>query len=158
MSISKWIEENLDKYDTREEFMQAGSKELKCRHDSLCKAIKRNKVAYAKFPPVFHSKKKKITQSIRQRGASSLDTFRNKFDKSIIIPKKIEEGIEKYLRLADGRPGYMSDHEFRERLGVSNNIWRRFANEYDHLQVKVDGTIYWGHPDIADKMKEITLR
>ncbi len=102
-------------------------------------------------------RKGSIIQSTIKKGdisAGTLNEFRSKYDDGYIIPKKIEEGIDKCLVIND-EPGYMEDKDFRIKCGVSIGKWRRYAEEYKHLQVRKDGVIIWGHPDIIDKMREI---
>ena len=96
-----------------------------------------------------------FNKSINNKG---IEGFRNKFDDSVIIPKKIQEGIEKYLRDENGEPDYLHDRDFRELCDVSISKWRRYATEFKHLQVKKDGDIYWGHPEIIDEMRRAVQR
>jgi hypothetical protein len=87
----------------------------------------------------------------------TLDSFRQQYDDSLIIPAKIEEGIEKFLK--DGsEPAWMRDFEFREACGVPVAKWRRYADDYKGLQVKVGSEIIWGHPDIVDEMRRAVAR
>ena len=95
----------------------------------------------------------------KKRSGGTLDEFKNEFDLSVIVPKKIEEGIEKYLRRPDGEPVYMFDWRFRELCKVSVTQWRRYADNYKYLQIKnKNGELIWGHPDIIEEMKEVLLR
>lgn len=88
----------------------------------------------------------------------TLDAFRKAYDDSIIIPERIEEGINRYLTEA-GEPSWMSDRDFREALGVPVGKWRRYADDYRHLQVTVPGGgIVWGHPEIIDEMRKAVTR
>lgn len=99
----------------------------------------------------------KVSSLIEPVG-KSLQDFIEQYDDSYIVPKLIEEGIEKYLRDQDGEPGYMEDREFRAVCGVSITKWRRYADSFRHLQIRKDNEIIWGHPEIIKKMKEIIAR
>ena len=88
----------------------------------------------------------------------TLEDFRRHFDDSVVIPNAIENGINKYLKSKDGIPLYMRDQDFREACDVGPGKWRRFADDYKHLQVKKDGVIYWGHPEIIDKLRKAVNR
>lgn len=80
-----------------------------------------------------------------------LEGFKMKFDKSLIIPQKIENGIDTVLK----KNGWMYDVDFREKCGVSSSDWRRYADNYENLQAKAEGKLVWGHPDIIEEMKGI---
>jgi hypothetical protein len=88
----------------------------------------------------------------------TLEDFRSNFDDSVVIPGVIERGIKKYLTGGDGAPLYMRDQDFREVCNVGPGKWRRYADDYKHLQVKKDGVIYWGHPEIIDEMRKAVNR
>lgn len=88
----------------------------------------------------------------------SLDEFREKYDDSILIPTAIEDGIEKYLKRPDGTPIVRSDKEFMDLCNVISGKWRRYAEEYKHLQVKKHGVLYWAHPDIIDEVRSAVNR
>ena len=92
-------------------------------------------------------RKKRITQ------CGDINEFRDQFDDSVIIPKLIEEGIEKYLTKPDGEPAWMTDKDFREACGVPHGKWRRYAEDYKHIQAKKGDLHFWGHPDIIDEMR-----
>lgn len=84
-----------------------------------------------------------------------LEGFRQLFDRSLIIPRKIREKIGSYLK----DKGWDYDETFRQVCGVSSGDWRRFKDEFAHLQIKApNGRWVWGHPDIIDEMREIALR
>jgi len=101
----------------------------------------------------------KPIKPIKKKTKRTLEVFKQTFDNSIIIPKKITEGIDKYL-MVDGEPSYMSDTEFREACGLVVTKWRRYADEFKHLQCKIPGggTVYWGHPDIIDEMRKAAVQ
>ena len=82
-----------------------------------------------------------------------LDAFRSQYDFSVIVPKKIAAGVEKHLRNGDGEPSYLGDQAFREACEVPIGKWRRYADEFKHLQVPTADGIVWGHPDIIDMMR-----
>lgn len=108
---------------------------------------------------VIKDRRKKQHDRRRFKGGGGIETFQNIFDDSVKVPHLIEEGIEKYLTNKDGEPDWMYDYAFREMCGVSVTKWRRYADQYKHLQVKAsDGQLIWGHPDIIDEMREILLR
>lgn len=88
----------------------------------------------------------------------TLDDFRNEFDDSVVIPNAIEEGIKKHLMKPDGTPLYMRDQDFREACDVGPGKWRRYAEDYKHLQVKKDSVIYWGHPEIIEELRKAVNR
>lgn len=88
----------------------------------------------------------------------TLDDFRDQFDDSVVIPTAIEKGIKNHLMRPDGTPLYMRDSEFREACDVPPGKWRRYAEDYKHLQVKKDGVTYWGHPDIVEGMRKAVNR
>jgi len=90
--------------------------------------------------------------------ATGLDDFLNQFDDSVIIPRQIEEGIKSHLQDKEGNPCWLKDNEFRTLCGVSTGRWRKFADAYTHLQVKVQGQIIWGHKDIIDEMRRAVQR
>lgn len=123
------------------------AKELKVHRQTIKKVIDRN----------FKSKPSPISEIMakdKSKLPGTLDDFRANFDDGYIIPKKIEDGVEKHLRVK-GQPGYLEDSEFRQRCGVSVNKWRRFADQFKSLQVVKDGKIIWGHPEIIEQMREI---
>ena len=91
------------------------------------------------------------------KNGGSLDDFRQQFDDSKVVPNMIEAGIKKHL-FKDGVPGYMRDQDFREACGVGPGKWRRYADDYKHLQVKKDGITFWGHPEIIDSMRKAVNR
>ena len=82
-----------------------------------------------------------------------LDAFRNQYDFSVIVPKKIAAGVEKHLRNGNGEPSYLGDQAFREACEVPIGKWRRYADEFKHLQVPTADGIVWGHPEIIDMMR-----
>ena len=100
----------------------------------------------------------KKTSSKKRQGGGGIDGFRERFDDSMIIPKLIEEGIEKYLVSKNGEPDWMYDYDFRELCGISTTKWRRYADDFKYLQIKVQGQTVWGHPDIIEEMKEVLIR
>jgi len=105
--------------------------------------------------PVGRRTKAKNPKSPTRR---TLDAFKMRYDDNVIIPRKIESGIEAHLT-DNGEPSWMRDREFREACGVPVSKWRRFADEYKHLQVKVPGDeIVWGHPKIIDEMRKAVQR
>lgn len=86
---------------------------------------------------------------------AGLEGFRQLFDRSLIIPRKIREKIATHLK----DRGWDYDETFRQVCGVSSGDWRRFKDEFAHLQIKApNGRWVWGHPDIIDEMREIALR
>jgi len=99
---------------------------------------------------------KRINRKLKPIGG--LEAFRNQYDDSIIVPKQIEEGIVKCLVEPDGTPSWMRDRDFREACGVGPGKWRRYADDYKHLQVTVRGEIIWGHPEIIDEMRMAAQR
>lgn len=94
----------------------------------------------------------------KPKSGGGLTKFKELFDDSHIIPQKIEEGIQKHLVNSKGEPDWMYDRDFREACGVSVNKWRRYADEYKHLQVRKDSLVIWGHPDIIEDMRLILQR
>ena len=82
-----------------------------------------------------------------------IDSFRRQYDDAIIIPKQIKLGINSYLVEPDGTPSWMKDRDFREACGVGHGKWRRYADDFKHLQVKVQGEVIWGHPEIIQEMR-----
>ena len=88
----------------------------------------------------------------------TLEDFRNQFDDSIVIPKAIDSGVKKHLINREGVPLYMKDQDFREACDVGPGKWRRYAEDYRHLQVKKDGVIYWSHPDIVEELRKAVNR
>ena len=82
-----------------------------------------------------------------------LDAFRDQYDLSVIVPKQIAAGVEKYLRNGNGEPSYLGDQAFREACGGRIGKWRRYADEFKHLQVNTVDGIVWGHPEIIDMMR-----
>ena len=99
----------------------------------------------------------KDVKKARVKCVPSIEDFINTYDDSICIPAKIEEGI-KTLLTENGEPSYMHDKEFRDICGIPINKWRRYANQYQHLQVKTPDGIFWGHPDIIEDMKDAVRR
>lgn len=91
----------------------------------------------------------------KPKSGGGIEKFREIFDDSLIVPKKIEEGIKKHLINSRGEPDWMYDRDFREACGVSVSKWRRYADDFKHLQVKKDGLIIWGHPDIIEEMRRV---
>ena len=93
-----------------------------------------------------------------RRGALGYEDFCNRYDDSKIIPSKIESGVELHL-MKNGEPAAMKEHEFREACGVPVGKWRRYAEAYAHLQIKVPGgLVYWAHPAIIDRLREVINR
>jgi hypothetical protein len=92
------------------------------------------------------------------KGGGGLNRFRELYDDSVIVPSKIEEGIEKFLVNDRGEPDWMYDNDFREACGIPHNKWRRYADDYKHLQVRKEKTIIWGHPDIINAMRMVIAR
>jgi hypothetical protein len=92
-----------------------------------------------------------------QGRGGTLDDFRSQFDDSVVVPSTIDEGVEKHL-MKNGEPTYMRDQDFREACEVVPGKWRRYADDYKHLQVKKDGMIFWGHPEIIDSMRKAVNR
>lgn len=85
---------------------------------------------------------------------TGLDGFKQLYDKSVNIPSKIKKGIDQYLK----KTGWMYDDDFRRACGVKSTDWRRYAREFEQLQMRVDnGVLVWGHPDIIDQMREVAL-
>ena len=101
---------------------------------------------------------KKDRRSKKAFVGGTLQDFRDQFDDSVVIPSAIEQGIKKHLMRADGTPLYMRDQDFREACDVGPGKWRRYADDYKHLQVKKDGAIYWGHPEIIDELRKAVNR
>lgn len=100
-----------------------------------------------------------ITEKIKKTSSGGgLDAFREQFDDSIIVPKAIERGIKDHLTNQRGEPDWKYDRDFREACGVSIGKWRRYADDYKHLQVQKDSLIIWGHPDIIDEMRRAIQR
>ncbi len=85
--------------------------------------------------------------------AGGLESFRKAYDFSVIVPKKIAAGVEKHLRNGNGEPSYLGDQAFREACEVPIGKWRRYADEFKHLQVPTSDGIVWGHPEIIDMMR-----
>ena len=85
--------------------------------------------------------------------AGGLDAFRSQYDFSVIVPKKIAAGVERHLRNGNGEPSYLGDQAFREACEVPIGKWRRYADEFKHLQVPTADGIVWGHPEIIDMMR-----
>lgn len=88
----------------------------------------------------------------------TLEDFRRQFDDSVVVPDAIEAGIKKHLMKRDGTPLYMRDSDFRDACDVGAGKWRRYADDYKHLQVKKDGVIYWAHPEIIDEIRKAVNR
>jgi hypothetical protein len=101
---------------------------------------------------------KKDRRKPKEMVRGTLEDFKNQFDDSVVIPNAIEKGIEKHLMKPDGTPLYMRDQDFREACDVGPGKWRRYAEDYKHLQVKKDGVIYWGHPQIIDELRKAVNR
>lgn len=111
--------------------------------------VKSSKVAAAT------AKKKSGRAAGRGRDITQFQTI---YDDNVKIPQLIEEGIEKHLRTADGTPAWLYDKEFREACGVPVSRWRRYADDYKHLQANARGDIVWAHPDIIQNIREMLLR
>lgn len=105
---------------------------------------------------------RRVGRKDRRKGKAvvggTLEDFRSQFDDSVVIPNAIEDGIKKHLTGKDGTPLYMRDQDFREACDVGSGKWRRYADDYKHLQVKKDSVIYWGHPDIMDALRKAVNR
>jgi len=126
------------------------AKQIPMDHSSVCKAIKKwesGKVS---------KNKKKFTK--KMRGGGGLEAFQKLYDDDLIIPQKIDEGIEKYLYNEDGEPDWLYDREFRELCGVSISKWRRYADDYKHLQVRVKEDLVWAHPGIIEELRRMVQR
>jgi hypothetical protein len=96
-------------------------------------------------------RKKKHGRKIK--GGGGIEAFEKLYDDDVIIPEKIENGIEEFLYDEDGSPDWLYDAEFRELCGVSVSKWRRYADDYKHLQVPVKGDLIWAHPGIVDELR-----
>ena len=78
----------------------------------------------------------------------TLNEFKQKYDKSTIIPSKIREGIVTVLSR-----GWLYDAEFREACGVPPGNWRRFADDFSEYHTKRDGKIIWAMPEMIEQME-----
>lgn len=174
-SIRRFLEDNLDKFKTREEILRACAEACNCDEISVYKKMSelqllgcfpvKNRGSKYRVDNVVNSEQPAVRQSeykrrqkrlcVRNKGLAG---FRKSFDKSIIVPNAIEEGIDKLLVTDEGEPDWMYDEEFREKCKVPVAGWRRYADQYKDLQVKVDGKIIWGHPDIIEQMREVIAR
>lgn len=96
--------------------------------------------------------------TVHTKSGGGIEAFRDLYDDNVIIPQLIEAGIEKYLVSESGDPDWMRDKDFRDACGVSVGKWRRYADDYKHLQVSKGGEIFWGHPDIIDAMRRAVQR
>jgi len=105
-----------------------------------------------KFKPTMQTSNRMV---IKCKGG--IDDFRARYDDSVIIPQLIQDGIEKYLTL-NGEPAWMIDRDFREACGVAITKWRRYADDFKHLQASKDGQTFWGHPNIIDEMRKALNR
>lgn len=122
------------------------ARQIPMDYSTLCKAVKK------------WEKGIKPSKSVRPENlGGTLDDFKKKYDDDLIVPRKIREGIERYLRTPDGQPKYLHDQHFRQLCGVSTTKWRRYADDFKHLQVNRNGII-WGHPEIIEQMREVLLR
>jgi len=126
---------------------------------------RKHKIPQVSFYRLLHKAEKElgvgtqrvIKKRVIQKGG--IDSFLNQYDDSVIIPKKIEAGVEKHLQDSSGDPCWMRDKDFREACGVGLGKWRRHADEYKELQVTVPGEgVIWGHPDIIDEMRRAVQR
>jgi len=90
----------------------------------------------------------------RSQHPTGLAGFRKLYDKSLIVPEKIKEKISTYLK----EKGWEHDEQFRQVCGIRQVDWRKYRDEFSHLQVRVDGRLIWGHPEIIDEMREVVLR
>jgi len=86
----------------------------------------------------------------------TIDDFRRQYDDSVVVPNQIKAGIKKLVK--NGEPTYKTDQEFREICGVAPGKWRRYAEDFRHLQIKKDGLHWWGHPDIIEEMRKAVNR
>lgn len=93
------------------------------------------------------------TTSTNEKGIG-IEGFRKLFDKSITIPNKIQFKIDSYLK----EKGWEYDDTFRMVCEITLQDWRRYRDKFSRLQVKVDGKVIWGHPDLIDEMREVLLR
>jgi hypothetical protein len=89
---------------------------------------------------------------------SSIDSFLNQYDDSVIIPGIIEAGIKKHRSDSNGNPCWLKDKDFRELCDVSMVKWRRFADLYKELQVMAQGELVWGHEEIIAEMRRAVQR
>ena len=159
------IESNINAYNKvrvlvkkGEEFNQKNkAKELGVHPRTIGKYISKARKELGIVDKDRRSGKKDRRKSKSFKGGT-LNDFRNRFDDSVLIPNVIEDGIKKYLTKLDGTPLYMRDQDFRESCDVGAGKWRRYAEDYKHLQVKKDGVIYWGHPDIVDDLRKAVNR
>jgi len=152
MTIREWLKQNAHKHNTRSEVCKACADALDCNPKTV------GAMCLKLYGPV-RPKAKQVTETNGKpvkRG--SLTDFRMQFDDNVIVPQAIEENIAK-LVTSQGDPAYMRDAEFREQCGVSVSKWRRYADDYKHLQVRVPGgELFWGHPEIVDEMRKAVQR
>lgn len=118
---------------------------------TIAKWIESFKKELTNAKPNVNTKKAAPRKSFQRGGG--IDNFLQKFDDSVIIPRAIQEGVEKYLTTADGSPDWMHDKDFREACGVPHAKWRRYADDFKYLQVKKGDLHCWGHPDIVETMR-----
>ena len=159
------VESNIKAYNAVKDLVRKGekfnrenkAKELGVHFRTISKYIAKARKELGIVGEDRRSGKKDRRKSKSFKGGT-LDDFRNRFDDSVLIPNVIENGIKKYLTKGDGTPLYMKDQDFRESCDVGAGKWRRYAEDYKHLQVKKDGVIYWGHPDIVDDLRKAVNR
>ncbi len=94
------------------------------------------------------------TQPTPRSYPSGLSGFRELYDMSVKVPAAIDKCINTRLKSV----GWMYDEDFRRATGVSSTHWRKYRDQYDHLLIKVEGRLIWGHPDIIDEMRDTTMR
>jgi len=166
-TVKESILKHKDQIKEREKLIQTVLNEVQTRRDTVTKAIielglrdkyKPTSRAGATYTKTKNKKKTNMKPNELPRknfvNTNTLDKFREEHDYSVIIPKKIEIGIDKYLLTPEGKGAYLEDLKFRDLLGISPSVWRRYAKKFEHLQARHDGILYWGHPSIIDEMRE----
>ena len=124
---------------SKEEVIAEAVKKLKVRQDS---AVRMWRKVRGKSKPVEQAKS----------GGMSLDAFRERYDKSYIVPKKIDE------QLNEMGASWMYESEFSKAAGVSIPDLSNFRDAYSDRIVylkKENRRVWTGTAKLAEQLREM---
>lgn len=87
-----------------------------------------------------------------------LDSFRNQFDKRVIVPNKVRAALAAMLNVSP--EAWLEENDFAEKAGVTKEELRPHREEFDRhiVEVKLKGRsapkrIWFGDHKVADKAR-----
>lgn len=80
------------------------------------------------------------------------DDFRNQYDKKVIVPKRVQEGLKTL-----GLTGWEYVREFLRTNKIQERDWGLFSKDYEHLIVEASDKkkVICGSKKLADEFREM---